>query len=313
MNGSVRGNIAMHDKPNNQMDSNHTDLTAGLRVTKVGMAVNIFLSIIKVTTGVLGHSQALVADGIHSFSDLASDVVVMLGLKWGRKGEDEAHPFGHARIETVAGLLTGIILIATGIGLAYQSIDTIYQHQYSSPGYFAIVAALVSVVLKEGLYWYTVRVGRRIKSLALIGNAWHHRSDALSSVAVLIGVTGAHFSSAWGMADAYAALVVTFFVLKVGTELMWTAAKEVIDTAPDAAVMQQLTETAMSVDGVLQTHDIRARLSGGQVFAEVHIVVSPDLTVRVGHDIAATVKHRLLTEVSQLARVIVHVDPELKQ
>ena len=195
----------MHDRPNNLMDSNQSDLTAGMRVTWVGMVVNIFLSIIKVCAGVFGNSQALIADGIHSFSDLLSDLVVMLGLKWGRKGEDKSHPFGHARIETVAGMLTGIILIATGIGLAYQSIDVIYQHQYSSPGYFAIVAALVSVILKEGLYWYTLAVGRRIKSLALIGNAWHHRSDALSSVAVLIGVTGAHISPAWGMADAYAA------------------------------------------------------------------------------------------------------------
>ena len=302
----------MHDRPDDQTDNNHSDLTAGMRVTWVGMVVNIFLSIIKISAGVFGNSQALVADGIHSLSDLLSDLVVMLGLKWGRKGEDEDHPFGHARIETVAGLITGIILIATGIGLAYQSIDAIYQHQHSSPGYFAIIAAFVSVILKEWLYWYTVVVGHRIKSLALIGNAWHHRSDALSSVAVLIGVTGAHFSPAWGMADAYAALVVTFFVLKVGAELMWTAAKEVIDTAPDEAVMKQLIETAMSVDGVRQTHDIRARLSGGQVFAEVHIVVNPDLTVRAGHDIAATVKHRLLTEVPQMARVIVHVDPEPK-
>ncbi|MDH3938887.1 MAG: cation diffusion facilitator family transporter, partial [candidate division Zixibacteria bacterium] len=216
----------MHDRSNNQMNSNHTDLTAGMRVTWVGVVVNVFLSIIKVSAGILGRSQALIADGIHSLSDLLSDLVVMLGLKWGRKGEDEGHPFGHARIETVAGMLTGIILLATGIGLAYRSIDAIYRHEYSSPGYFAIAAALVSVLLKEGLYWYTVRVGRRIKSLALIGNAWHHRADALSSVAVLVGVTGAHFSPAWGMADAYAALVVTFFVLKVGAELMWTAAKE---------------------------------------------------------------------------------------
>ncbi len=296
------------------MDSNtrrnRQDLSAGLTVTRVGMLVNFALFVIKITAGWFGRSQALIADGVHSLSDLLSDVVVLLGLKWGRKEEDESHPFGHARIETIAGMFIGLVLIGTGIGLAYNSVSAIYDHTESSPGLSAIIAALISIVVKEGLYWYTVKVGRRIRSLALIANAWHHRSDALSSIAVLVGVTGAYLSPAWAMADAYAALVVTFFVVKIGAGLIWSAAKEVIDTAPDQAAMDQVKETALRVAGVRQTHDIRARLSGGQIFAEIHIVVDPDLTVRAGHEIADAVKERLLDEVAGMARIIVHVDPE---
>ncbi len=286
---------------------------AGMNVTVVGMVINVLLAGLKITAGLVGRSQALIADGIHSLSDLFSDIVVILGLRWGRKEEDDKHHFGHARIETVAGMITGIILLATGIGLAWRAIDAIYQHRISSPGFLPIIAAAISVVIKEGLFWYTVRVGRKIKSLALIGNAWHHRSDALSSIAVLVGVTGAHFSPSWGMADAYASLFVTFFIGKAGAELFWTASKEVIDTAPDQKLLDQLDHIATTVEGVHQTHDIRARLSGGQVFAEIHIVVDPDITVRAGHEIAATVKYRLLTDIPDVARVIVHVDPDPKE
>ncbi len=291
---------------------NREEMTAGLRATWTGMGVNVVLFILKTTVGWLGRSHALVADGVHSLSDLLGDAVVLLGLKWGRKEEDESHPFGHARIETVAGMVIGLLLVATGIVLAWRSISNIYYHVESSPGPASIIAAFISIALKEGLYWYTVRVGRRIRSLAVIANAWHHRSDALSSVAVLIGVTGAYLSPDWAMADAYAALIVTFFIIKVGAGLIWSAAKEVIDTAPDEAAVKQVQQTATSVPGVLQTHDIRARLSGGRIFAEIHIVVDPELTVRAGHEIAAAVKNQLLQDVAGMARVIVHVDPDLK-
>ena len=300
----------MEEDMDSNTSRNRQDLSAGLTVTRVGMLVNLALFVIKITAGWFGRSQALIADGVHSLSDLLSDVVVLLGLKWGRKEEDESHPFGHARIETIAGMFIGLVLIGTGVGLAYSSVSAISNRVESSPGLTAIIAALISIGLKEGLYWYTVKVGRRIKSLALIANAWHHRSDALSSIAVLVGVTAAYLSPAWAMADAYAALVVTFFVVKIGAGLIWSAAKEVIDTAPDQAAMDQVKETALRVPGVRQTHDIRARLSGGRIFAEIHIVVDPDLTVRAGHEIADAVKQSLLDNVAGMARIIVHVDPE---
>ncbi len=163
------------------------------------------------------------------------------------------------------------------------------------------------------MYWYTIVLGRRLRSPALIGNAWHHRSDALSSVAVLAGVGASYVEPAWTRADAYAALLVTFFVLRVGVNLTWSALKELSDTAPGPVVVEAIARTAGEAEGVRQVHDIRARYSGPQVFVEVHIVVDPDLSVRQGHGIAGDVKWRLLGGLTDVTRVIVHVDPDTKR
>ncbi|HOP07286.1 MAG TPA: cation diffusion facilitator family transporter [candidate division Zixibacteria bacterium] len=288
-------------------------LKQGLRVTWVGMFVNILLIGVKIVAGVLGRSQALIADGVHSISDLVSDVIVLLGLRWGRKGEDEDHQFGHARIETIAAMLTGIILILIGFGLAWSAILSIYEHESSHPGRLAIAAAFFSIVLKEAMYWYTIRIGRRIRSKALIGNAWHHRSDALSSIAVLIGVTGAYLNPDWSLADAVATLVVTFFIFRVGGTLTWSAMKEVVDTAPDPETLKKIMSYASAVEGVHQVHDIRARYVGSSIQVELHIVVDPDLTVREGHAIAKEVEKQVLKNVVDVERTIIHVDPEPKE
>ncbi len=296
-----------------QTEQNQEELASGLRVTWVGIGANIILVIVKILAGLAGGSQALLADGVHSLSDLFSDFVVLLGLKLGRKEEDEDHPFGHARIETISSMLVGATLIVVSVGIAYNAFTSIYEHEISSPGVLAIVVAAASILIKEGLYRYTLNVGRRIKSMALIGNAWHHRSDAFTSVAVLIGVTAAYVNPAWHLADAYAALVVTVFIVRVGVKLAWGALKQVVDTAPDRKTLDRLVETAAKVEGVWEVHDLRARHSGTQIFVEMHIVVDPELTVRDGHRIAATVKYSLINEISDVTRVIIHVDPETKE
>lgn len=296
-----------------QMQAKQTALYGeGLQVTIIGSVVNVLLIIFKLWAGTVAHSQALLADGIHSLSDLFSDFVVILGLKWGRKLADEDHQFGHARIETISAMVVGILLVAVGGGIAYSAMVSIYQHNASEPSLFAIFAALVSVLLKEGMFWYTLTVGKKIKSMALIGNAWHHRSDALSSVAVFIGVGAVYYNPDWYLADSYAALLVTFFVAKIGINLIWTAFKELSDTAPDRHVLAQFAITAGTVEGVRQVHDMRARHSGSQIFVEIHIVVDPDQSVREGHKIARTVKRTLLDEFADVTHVIIHVDPELK-
>ena len=284
----------------------------GLRATWIGAVANILLVVFKLWAGILSGSQALIADGLHSVSDLFSDFVVILGLKWGRQAEDADHPFGHARIETISSMIIGLLLLAVGIGIVYNAILAIYRHEPTHIGQFAIWAAALSVAVKEALFWYTIRIGKRLGSLALIGNAWHHRSDALSSIAVLIGVIVANVEPDWHLADAYAALFVTYFVVRVGLRLVWAAFKELADTAPDREILDRFRQKAYMVDGVRQVHDLRARHSGSQIFVEIHIVVDPDLTVREGHAIAATVKHRLLDEFADVTRVITHVDPELK-
>lgn len=293
-------------------DQSRRDLKAGLTVTWVGVAVNIALFAAKLVAGLLGRSQALVADAVHSLSDLFSDFVVLLGLKLGHKKEDEDHHFGHARIETISGMMVGAILLVVGIGIAYNAIVTIYEHRVATPGLMAIIVAFISVILKEAMYWYTVTVGRRTKSLALVANAWHHRTDGFSSVAVLIGVTAAYVNPDWHLADAIAAIVVVIFIMKIGASLTWAGLKQVVDTAPDRDVQDQLIRTAREVTGVRQVHDVRARYSGAQILVEMHIVVDPELTVREGHCIADEVRDRVVAAVDDVTRVIVHVDPEIE-
>lgn len=295
----------------NSSDKLKSMIRTGYKVTIVGVFWNIILVIIKLYAGFIGRSQALIADGVHSLSDLFSDLIVMLGLKWGRKEEDSDHPFGHGRIETLSGMIIGITLLLVGVGIVYDSINRLYEHEKSTPTLFAIGVAAVSIIIKEALYWYTLKVGRKMKSSVIIANAWHHRSDALSSVAVLIGVAGAYLHPDWVLADVLAALFVTFFIVKVGWQMIWNGIKEIIDTAPSKEVVQRIIETAFKIEGVRQVHDTRARFHGGQILVEMHIVVDPNISVFDGHEISAAVKYAVLDEIDEVQRVIIHVDPEI--
>ena len=189
---------------------------AARSITLIGILVNGFLIVLKFLTGLFGQSQALIADAVHSFSDLFTDVVVLIGLRIGRKAPDENHHFGHARIETLASAIVGLALVATALFLGIKAAFNIYHHTEYHPTGLALMGAGVSIVFKEVLYHYTVRTGQRIKNQLIIANAWHHRSDALSSVAVLLGVAGARLKPSWHILDAYAALLVSFFIIKVG-------------------------------------------------------------------------------------------------
>jgi cation diffusion facilitator family transporter len=281
----------------------------GRTVTWVGALVNTVLVVLKFLAGVFGHSQALIADAVHSVSDLFTDVIVLVGLRMGRKAPDERHHFGHARLETLASFIVGLALIATALYLGIEAVLNIYRHTECHPTKLALVGAGVSIVLKEALYHYTVRVGRRIKSSLIVANAWHHRSDALSSVAVLIGVTGTLIRPSWHALDGYAALLVSFFIIKVGLDILRESIREFTDTAPPPEILDSISSCARGVPGVLDMHDLRVRTSGGLYQMEAHIVVDGQLTVFEGHRIAKAVETCLAEEVGDLDRVIVHVDP----
>lgn len=281
----------------------------GRTVTWVGALVNAFLIALKFLAGVFGHSHALIADAVHSVSDLFTDVIVYVGLKMGRKEPDARHHFGHARIETLAAFIVGLALIVTALYLGMGAALNIYRHTECHPTKLALIGAGVSIVLKEALYHYTVRVGRRIKSTLIVANAWHHRSDSLSSVAVLIGVAGAIIRPSWYILDAYAALLVSFFIVKVGLDTIRNSLREFTDTAPSQDIVDAISDCARGVPGVLDLHDLRVRTSGGLYQMETHIVVDGQLTVVEGHRIAKEVESCLYREVVDLDRVIVHVDP----
>jgi cation diffusion facilitator family transporter len=284
---------------------------SGRSVTLVGVLVNAFLIFFKFLAGVLGHSQALIADAVHSISDLFTDFVVLLGLRIGRRAPDEKHHFGHARIETLASAIVGLALVATALYLGIGASWNIYRHTEYHPTWLALVGAAVSIALKEALYHYTVRIGRRIKSSAIVANAWHHRSDALSSVAVLLGVAGARIKPSWHILDSYAALCVSFFIIKVGLQILRGALREFIDTAPQPEILTKIRQCTLGVDGVIDMHDLRARTSGGLHQMELHIVVDGRLPVAEGHRIAKAVESCLAEEIADLDQIIVHVDPAM--
>jgi cation diffusion facilitator family transporter len=286
---------------------------AGRSVTLVGVLVNAFLILFKFLAGVFGQSQALIADAVHSISDLFTDFVVLLGLRIGRKPPNERHHFGHARIETLASAIVGLALIATALYLGIKGIWNIHHHTEYHPTWLALVGAGTSIALKEALYHYTVHTGRRIKSSAVVANAWHQRSDALSSVAVFLGVAGARIKPSWHILDSYAALCVSFFIIKVGLEILWGALREFTDTAPKPEILSKIRQCTLSVDGVIDMHDLRARTSGGLHQMELHIVVDGRLSVTEGHRIAKAVESCLAEEVADLNRVIVHVDPAMEE
>ena len=282
---------------------------AGRRVTLLGLFVNTFLILLKFSAGIIGDSQALIADAVHSISDLFTDAVVLLGIKIGGKPPDEEHHFGHARIETLASAIVGLALIGTAVYLGFDAALSIHEHTEYHPTGIALFGAGVSIAFKEALYRYTVLIGRRIKSQLIVANAWHHRSDALSSIAVLLGVGGTLIKPSWHILDACAALLVSFFIIKVGLDILWKSLREFTDTAPRPEIMEKLMQLSRAVEGVMDVHDLRVRISGGFYQAEIHIVVDGQLTVVEGHRIAKSVEHCLTKEMDALERVIVHVDP----
>jgi len=293
------------------LDSRRESTHAGRSVTLVGLLANSSLILLKFMAGVFGQSQALIADAVHSISDLFTDIVVLLGIKMGRKPPDEKHQFGHARMETLASAIIGLALIGTALYLGLEASLNIYRHTEYHPTSLALIGAGVSIAVKEALYHYTVKTGRRIKSQLLIANAWHHRSDAFSSIAVLLGVAGTLVNPAWYVLDAFAALLVSFFIVKIGIDIVNSCLREFIDAAPKPEVLDKIESCIRSVEGVIEMHDLRVRTFGGRFQMETHVVVSGQLTVTQGHRIAKLVERCLFEEIDDLDRVIVHVDPEM--
>lgn len=282
---------------------------ASRRVTVVGAMVNVVLSVVKVVFGLQGHSQALVADGIHSLSDLVSDAMVLVAVRHGSRDADEDHPYGHGRIETVITVALGVFLILVGAGIMYDAGYRLFApRDLLRPDVLTLVIAALSIVSKEALYHYTARAARRFRSNVLRANAWHHRSDAISSVVVAVGIAGTLAGLPY--LDAIAAIVVAAMIAKIGWGLMWQSVRELIDTGLERERVVAVEHAIQSVPGVKALHMLRSRRMGSDALVDVHILVEPTLSVSEGHQISETVRARLIRQFEEITDVLVHIDPE---
>jgi len=274
-----------------------------------GVIVNLLLSIGKLVVGYIGHSQALIADGLHSLSDLISDGMVLVATHHSNTDADEDHPYGHARYETVATITLAVLLTIVGIGIG---VDAVYRLMDSEslaiPAMMTLWVAGASVLSKEILFQYTMRVARRVKSKMLEANAWHHRSDAISSIIVMIGIAGA----IWGypILDSIAAIIVAVMIAKIGWELGHQSFQELVDTGLDTDTLAQIGDTIRAINGVNELHMLRSRRMGNNVLVDVHILVSPRLSVSEGHQISEAVEAALTQNFDDINDVTVHIDPE---
>ncbi len=290
------------------MENNHHYVETR-RVTLVGAMIDLVLGMAKIFFGFFGHSHGLVADGVHSLSDLATDVLVIWAAKYGTQEADTEHPYGHERIQTVATVLLGLALIIVALAIAYDAIIRLVSAQtLVVPSNPTLVVASLSILAKEWIYRYTMRVARRIKSRLLQANAWHSRSDALSSVVVLLGIIGA--MAGINYLDTVAAIVVAAMIIHVGWRLGWDSVHELIDTGLDKKHLENMRNTMLSIEDVRDIHQLRTRRMGPQVFADVHVIVEPDISVSEGHRISEEVERLLIKELDDSTDITVHIDPE---
>lgn len=275
----------------------------------VGAAVNLILAAVKTFIGIVAQSQSLVADGIHSLSDLMSDGLVYYASRHARHGPDRDHPYGHGRFETMATMALGMFLIMVAMGITWDAFVRMFApEKLLKPDSIALYAAGFSILANEVLYQYTRRIGLRIKSDLLLANAWHHRSDAISSVVVLAGIAGTLAGLPY--LDAVAAVGVGAMIAKIGWDLGWGAAQELVDVGLPANKVTTIRDTILSIGGVRDLHMLRTRSLGGQASVDVHVQVEPRLSVSEGHMISLMVEERLKKEIDEIEDVTVHIDPE---
>ena len=279
------------------------------QVTWIGLLINITLACIKFAAGYFGRSQALIADAIHSLTDTTTDFAVIAGSHFWSRPPDESHPYGHRRLETLITVFIGLMLVAAGIGIGWDAVSTLREKDSTPPGWIALLAASVSILTKEILYRWTAMTSKKIKSPALAANAWHHRTDAISSIPVLIAVGGALIFPSWSFLDLVGAIVVSIFIMHAAMKIIWPGISELIDAGAPEDVQKKITDIACNNQGVLEVHKVRSRYISTSILVDMHIVVEGSISVRDGHAIADEVEIKIIDNIPNVLGVVVHVDP----
>lgn len=284
------------------------------RVTLVGSVANLLLLIFKFVAGIVGHSAAMLADAVHSLSDFVTDIIVLVFVRISSKPEDEGHDYGHGKYETLATAIIGIILVLVGFGIFWNGVQSIWSflqgESLSEPGMLALVAAVVSIVVKELLYQYTVLRGKSLNSQAVVANAWHHRSDALSSIGTAVGIGGAILlGPAWRVLDPIAAVVVSGFIMKVAVQLLIPCLDELLEKSLPAEVENKIVETILSFPGVSSPHHLRTRRIGSNYAIEVHVRMDGRISLEEAHRTATQIELKLKELFGKKTHVGIHVEP----
>jgi len=285
------------------------------KTTLVGGAVNVILLAFKFVAGILGHSAAMIADAVHSLSDFVTDVIVLIFVHISGKPQDKSHDYGHGKYETLALTIIGIALLIVAVGIfsngAQRIIAWLNGEELESPGMLALYAALISILLKELTYRYTIRKAKKLESPALEANAWHHRSDALSSIGTAVGIGGAVLlGKRWAVLDPAASIVVGAFIVKVAVELILQGMRDLLEHSLPDEVEDQIMQIAQSEPDVITPHDLRTRRIGNRYAIELHILMSGDITLSKAHDHADSIENQLKEKFGQNTHVAIHMEPK---
>ncbi|MCK5347994.1 MAG: cation transporter [Desulfobacula sp.] len=282
-------------------------------ITLIGLAANIVLSIIKFFIGFIGNSQAVVADALHSFSDTSSDLVILFGVKYWTAPPDDSHPYGHQKIESFISIIIGFILLFVAGAIGYNGLISLQEKNQSELNWIVIIGPLISIIVKEILFKLTYKVGVKTNSSSLKANAWHHRTDALSSIPVLIAVVASLLDPRLRFLDQIGAIIVSAFIIKVGFGILFTNINDLLDTGISKEKINALKKTINNIQSVRGVHKLRTRKLANYIYIDLHLEVDGQLSVIQGHDISEEVKHTLIRNNPKIIDVMVHLEPERNQ
>ena len=280
------------------------------QVTIVGMIVNIVLSVIKLFIGFIANSQALIADGIHSFSDLTTDFSIIFCVKFWLQPADKEHPYGHQKIELLVTIFIAVVLMIIGLTILFKAIFSLQSHTDKPPQLIAFFVAIISIISKELLYRYTIKKSEQLKSTALKANAWHHRSDAISSLPVAVAIVISSVFPNFAFVDYIGAILVSVFIIYPSFKMIKDSISNLLDESVDKKTFEEILNIAQNIPNVRDAHDIRTRKIGETIFVDMHILVDKNITVKEGHDIAKEVKRTLLKQNSNILDVLIHIEPD---
>ena len=279
----------------------------GVKVSMVTIIANVILALFKILAGVLGRSSAMLADGVHTLSDILTTFIVLIGLKVSSKEADDGHPYGHEKYESVFAKILSILLLLTGVYIGYEAIKILISGEFTEPGKIALIAALISIVVNEIMYWYTIKTAKKIRSISMEADAWHHRSDAFSSIGTFVGILGARLGIP--ALDPIAGIIVSFFVIKVGVDLYLKSVRELVDESADDKTIKKIIAKTESVNGVRGIENLKTRIFGNKIYVDIEILVDAFITVKEGHDISEKVHDKLEDEIDDIKHCMVHIEP----